>query len=142
MPIVILTGKVIANAMGKYKPGFAVGTVIFMAAGTAMYEALAAKMPNINLFDTSLVINPLSMENNTPFIKGIKTAKTTGNQPNEKNDFSFLPLVSPMSNRKIARNPLNKSFVNGLIPSACLAFAKKPINRLPKINKTLPLVSE
>jgi hypothetical protein len=36
IPTVILTGNVIANAMGRYKPGFACGTAIFMAAGTAM----------------------------------------------------------------------------------------------------------
>ena len=77
-----------------------------------------------------------------PFIKGIVMANTIGNIPNEKNDFNFLPLVIPMSNRKIARNPLNKSFVNGLIPSACLSLAKKPMAKLPSINKTLPLVNE
>ena len=42
----------------------------------------------------------------------------------------------------MAKNPLNKSFVNGFIPSACLAFDKNPITKLPKINNTLPLVSE
>jgi hypothetical protein len=51
-------------------------------------------------------------------------AKITGNQPKDKNVFNFLPLVTPMSSKKIARNPLNKSLVNGLIPSACLALAK------------------
>lgn len=55
MPIVILTGKVIANAIGKNKPEFAFGTDIFIAAGTAMYEALAAKTAKINRLDTSEV---------------------------------------------------------------------------------------
>lgn len=36
IPKVMLKGKVIANAMGKYKPGFALGTAIFMVAGTAI----------------------------------------------------------------------------------------------------------
>jgi hypothetical protein len=36
MPRVILSGKVIARAIGIYKPGFALGTASFMAAGTAM----------------------------------------------------------------------------------------------------------
>ena len=36
MPKVILSGNVIAKAMGKYRPGLACGTVIFMAAGTAI----------------------------------------------------------------------------------------------------------
>jgi hypothetical protein len=35
-PIVILMGKVIAKVIGKYNPGFAWGTDIFMAAGTAI----------------------------------------------------------------------------------------------------------
>ena len=34
--MVILTGNVMANAMGKNKPGLAFGTVIFIAAGTAI----------------------------------------------------------------------------------------------------------
>ena len=48
MPKVILKGKVTANAMGIYSPGLACGTAIFIAAGTAMYEALAASMANRN----------------------------------------------------------------------------------------------
>lgn len=36
MPIVMFTGNVMANAMGRYKPGLALGTDIFMAAGTAI----------------------------------------------------------------------------------------------------------
>ena len=36
MPKVMLKGKVIAKAIGMYKPGFALGAANFMAAGTAM----------------------------------------------------------------------------------------------------------
>jgi hypothetical protein len=36
IPRVILTGKVIAKVMGRNNPGFALGTVIFIAAGTAI----------------------------------------------------------------------------------------------------------
>ncbi len=36
IPIVIFIGKVTANAIGKNKPEFALGTVIYIAAGTAM----------------------------------------------------------------------------------------------------------
>ena len=35
-PSVILKGKVMANAIGRYKLGFAFGAAIFIAAGTAM----------------------------------------------------------------------------------------------------------
>jgi hypothetical protein len=34
--MVILTGKVMAKAIGRNKPGFAFGTVTFIAAGTAI----------------------------------------------------------------------------------------------------------
>lgn len=34
--MVIFMGKVMASAIGKYKPGFELGTVTFIAAGTAM----------------------------------------------------------------------------------------------------------
>ena len=40
----------IANAIGKYKLGFAFGAANLMAAGTAIYEALAAKMASKNRF--------------------------------------------------------------------------------------------
>ena len=49
MPIVIFIGNVTASAIGKNKPMFAFGTDIFIAAGTAMYEALAAKIENMNI---------------------------------------------------------------------------------------------
>lgn len=48
-----------AKAIGKYKPGLALGTEIFIVAGTAMYEALAARMAKINLLLMSGVINLL-----------------------------------------------------------------------------------
>lgn len=34
--MVMFTGNVMAKAMGRNRPGFALGTVTFMAAGTAM----------------------------------------------------------------------------------------------------------
>jgi hypothetical protein len=36
MPIVIFIGKVTASAMGRKRPGLALGTDIFIAAGTAI----------------------------------------------------------------------------------------------------------
>ena len=36
IPKVILKGNVMANAMGRKIPGFAFGTAIFIAAGTAI----------------------------------------------------------------------------------------------------------
>lgn len=117
-------GKVIARAIGRSSPGFDCGTEIFIAAGTAMYEALAASTAKMNLFETSAIIPSLKKATRQPLSKGIATANATGNHPSEKNDFSFLPLVIPRSRRKMARNPLNRSFVKGFIPSACLALAR------------------
>ena len=48
-------GKVTPKAIGRYKPGFALGTAIFIAAGTAMYEALAAKTANMKRLETESV---------------------------------------------------------------------------------------
>jgi hypothetical protein len=36
IPMVMFMGKVTAKAIGKYRPGSAAGTAIFIAAGTAM----------------------------------------------------------------------------------------------------------
>lgn len=36
IPMVILSGKVIPNAIGIYKPGSALGAACFIAAGTAI----------------------------------------------------------------------------------------------------------
>ena len=57
IPKVMLKGNVTAKAMGKKIPGFAFGTAIFIAAGTAIYEALAARTAKIKRFPTSLVTN-------------------------------------------------------------------------------------
>ena len=122
--MVMFTGKVTAKAIGRNNPGLAFGTVIFMAAGTAIYDALAARTAKINRLVISDVTKELSMAKIQPFNKGIIKANRNGNNPNEKNDFNFLPLVIPMSNKKMARKPLKRSFVKGLIPSACLALAK------------------
>lgn len=142
MPIVIFIGKVIASAIGKNNPGFAFGIEILMAAGTAMYEALAARIENIKRLETSLVTIRLNIATILPFKIGIIIANNTGNHPNEKNDCNFLPLVMPISSRKMAKNPLNRSLVNGLIPSACLALARYPITKLPNIKITLLFVKE
>ena len=48
MPMMTFIGNVIPNAIGKKSPGFASGTACFIAAGTAMYDALAPSMANNN----------------------------------------------------------------------------------------------
>jgi len=113
MPIVILMGKVTASAMGKKSPGLALGTDIFRAAGTAMYDALAASMAKIKRLETSSVTNALKTATILPLNSGTRRAKIKGNHPKEKNALNFLPLSIPMSSKNIAKNPLNKSLVNG-----------------------------
>ena len=81
MPRVILNGKVTAKAIGKNNPGLAFGTVIFIAAGTAIQEALAARIANINRLETSLVTKELMYAVMHPFISGISIAKRKGNHP-------------------------------------------------------------
>ena len=122
--MVMLIGKVIPKAIGKKILGFALGTEIFIAAGTAIYEALAARIAKINWLPTEVVTIRAKYATTQPFTKGIKAAKTTTNHPFLKKSFKFLALLTPMSKRKIIKNPLNRSFVNGLIPSAALSLAK------------------
>ena len=50
IPILMLKGKVMASAIGKKIPSLAFGTASLIAAGTAIYEALAASTVNNNLF--------------------------------------------------------------------------------------------
>ena len=82
-----------------------------MAAGTAIYEALAAKMAKIKRSPTSSETKPLSMATTQPLNNGIRMAKISVNQPRFRNEPIFLPLVIPMSNKKIAKKPLKISFV-------------------------------
>ena len=44
--MVIFSGKVTAKALPRYRAGFASGKLERIAAGAAMYEALAVKTPN------------------------------------------------------------------------------------------------
>ena len=81
MPREMLNGKVMASAIGTYNPGLALGAASFMAAGTAMYEALAARIENIKRLEGSLVTRLLMSAAAIPFISGITIAKTTVNQP-------------------------------------------------------------
>lgn len=48
----MLKGNVIPKAIGKYRPGSAFGAANFIAAGTAIYDALAANTANTKRFPT------------------------------------------------------------------------------------------
>lgn len=69
-------------------------------------------------------------------------ANSKGNQPLDINALNFHPLILPISNKNITKKLLKISFVNGLIPFACFAFANTPIIKLPVISSTLQFVSE
>ena len=79
--MVIFTGKLTASAIGKNNPGSALGTEIFIAAGTAIYEALAARMANMNRLLISCVTIELIAAMMQPLINGIRSAKRRGNHP-------------------------------------------------------------
>jgi len=104
-----------------------------------MYEALAARTDNNNRFPSVTINRSLIKAMSDPLISGIPMANTTVNQPCFQKDFNFFPLVIPMSKRNIAKNPLNKSVVKGLMPSAWASLVIYPISKLPKIRNTLPL---
>ena len=57
-----------------YNPGSALGAASRMAAGTAIYEALAARMANIKRLAGSRVINWLKKAVKQPFTAGINKA--------------------------------------------------------------------
>lgn len=57
IPTVMLKGKVTPKAIGTYRPGSAFGAAKRIAAGTAIYEALAASIANIKRLPISFVTN-------------------------------------------------------------------------------------
>ena len=129
-----------ADVLGDIATTYFVSVAAIVAAFYGK-EALAARMANMKRLETSEVTAALITATKHPLINGITIAKTNGNQPKEKNALSFFPLLMPISNRKIARNPLKRSSVKGFIPSACSALAIKPMHKLPSISSTLPLVN-
>ena len=73
-----LIGNVIPKAIGRKSPGFASGTACFIAAGTAMYEALAPKIANKSWLPGSEVICILISNAINPLINGIILEKRNG----------------------------------------------------------------
>ncbi len=68
--MMILIGKVIPRAIGKYKPGLASGTAVLKAAGTAMYEAPAPKMAKSNRLPVDCVSREASDMASKPLTNG------------------------------------------------------------------------
>lgn len=134
IPSEMLKGKVIASAIGTYSPGFAL--VSFQQ------DALAAKIDKIKRLDGSEVTKLLMSAAAMPLTNEIAIAKITGNQPHLLKTPRPSPLTMPISSKKITKNPLKRSVVNGFIPRACSSLARNPIRRLPKMSNTLPLLSE
>ena len=81
IPTVRFTGKVTASAIGRKMPGLAFGAASFMAAGTAMYEALAARTESRNLFPGSSVTRLLKKATKLPLMSGMTTANKAVNHP-------------------------------------------------------------
>ena len=79
--MVILNGKVSPNAMGIYNPGSAFGAASRIAAGTAIYEALAASIANIKRLPVSMFQKLVSSTANVPLTKGMMILNVLTNQP-------------------------------------------------------------
>jgi hypothetical protein len=84
----MFSGKVMASAIGVYKPGFASGIAIFIAAGTAMYEALATKTVNRSLSPLGTSNIPVKYAVSVPRMSGVMSAKMMGMGP-----FAHRPLI-------------------------------------------------
>lgn len=70
-----------------------------MAAGTAMYDGLAAKIANRNWLPIESVIRGLIAAIIQPLTNGVTMAKTAVKMPFFKNAANFFPLVIPMSTK-------------------------------------------
>ena len=81
IPSVMLNGKVMARAMGKYKLGLALGAAMRMAAGTAIYDALAARMESKKRSPSWVKKKPDNLAMMTPLMMGITMANSSANQP-------------------------------------------------------------
>lgn len=109
----ILNGKVIAKDIVRYMLGFALGTESRIAAGTAIYDALAQSIENIK---ASFLSKKSIFERIIPiiaFIKGITIAKIVRNTPTLLSSESFLEAIIPISKRNIESIPLNKLSKSG-----------------------------
>lgn len=77
----MLNGKVMASAMGKYKLGLAFGAAMRIAAGTAIYDALAAKIANKKRSPPLVRKKPETFAIKIPFKIGTNMANSSANQP-------------------------------------------------------------
>ena len=88
----MFSGKVTARDHGQeLKPGFALGTEIFIAAGTRDVEALAAKMAKMNRFATSSVTSELSNATTQPFTSGMTKPNQRPGTSRTKRMLEFPP---------------------------------------------------
>ena len=118
--------------------GFASGTEILIAAGTAIYDALAAKVARI-------AVPPTDRSNVRPTkiptiekTKGAAMPKPIKNTPYLFKLPRCVDVIKPISNKNSASTPLNKSTNNGAIDSTPSGPEIQPINK-PPTNKITPL---
>lgn len=101
----ILKGKVTANAVETYRLGLASGTVIRIAAGTAMYEALAHKTEKRRALPWGMLMNR-AISNPIPALNiGISMANATRKMPVFCKSLILLAATSPISSKKKVNMP-------------------------------------
>ena len=83
----------------------------------------------MNLLPTLSVTKALAKAITQPLMAGIIMANTDKKRPYFLNAENRLAVTIPISNRNRAKKPLKISVVKGLMPSACLESAMKPIIR-------------
>jgi hypothetical protein len=81
IPKVMLNGNVIPRAIGIKSPGSAFGAASFIAAGTAMYDALDASNAIINRSPVSVSTKRLSTATQVPLTMGKSKAMKAAKRP-------------------------------------------------------------
>ncbi len=97
--MVMFTGNVTPRAMGINIPGSALGATRRIAAGTAMYEALAARMAKMSRLASLSVTNWLTKDVRLPLKSGMSMAKQIRKAPCFLNAENRLAATIPMSNK-------------------------------------------
>lgn len=101
----MLNGNVKPNAIGIYSPGSDFGAASRIAAGTAIYDALAVKIAKIKRLPSSVVTNLLNNAIRLPLSSGIKSANAVTNHPYFLNAANRFAVTIPISSRNIAKKP-------------------------------------
>ena len=127
----MLNGKVTPKDAPSDKVGLASGKDIRIAAGTAMQDALAAKVARTVAPPTEnprLHANPIPINEEN---KGMPIPKPINRKPNFFKLPSWLAVIKPISNKNKAKIPLNKS--KNKLQAYVDELVEKLFNEYPKV---------